>query len=395
MRILGLICAAVLGSCAARPAMEPQLDRVTPDPEWEAVFTRTDGWTGADGAATVQLPGGRLLWLFGDTFIGPVREGRHAEGTAMVNNTIAVTGVGERGMERVSFAWGGRPEKPGAWVAPEGRAEAGAGVGTELGLWFWPASGGFVAPGADGRERLVLFMSRMSRRDGGEGVWNFRARGTSVVMVSNPGEEPGRWRMTQRELTTLREGGRLLMWGTGAVVIGGEALIVGIDETNVFDKKLVMARAPAASVERFGTWRFWTGRAWSEREEEAAAVADGLSSEVSLHRMKVRGRDALVLVYSEGLLGRGILARTMADPGEGLAVGRWSEAVRLYDCPEPVEDARMMAYSAKAHPEVSRRGEFLVSYSVNSTDFWDVVANAAKYRPRFVRVPAGMLPGAP
>src|SRR5262249_32718583 len=40
-----------------------------PAPEWEAVFARADGWTGGDGLTTIPLPGDRVLWLFGDSWI--------------------------------------------------------------------------------------------------------------------------------------------------------------------------------------------------------------------------------------------------------------------------------------------------------------------------------------
>lgn len=377
-----IVCAAV-AACAGRGPVLPPVTTVTPSPRWEEVFTCTEGWTGADGAATVALPGNRLLWLFGDSFIGRVVEGKHAAGTKMVNNTVGVTPVDTEPPDRMSFFWGGTGQTLEAWARP-----------TQQDEWFWPASGGVLAPGPDGKECLVLFMSRISRRDGGESVWNFRARGTTALIVSNPAHEIEQWKTSQTTLTTLVDGGRVLMWGTGAAAVPGkdgpEVLILGIDETNVMDKRLVEARAPAKTVEKFETWRFRTAEGWSERESDAAATAEGLSSEISLHRMNVRGKDCLVVVYSEAMLGRGIMVRVRAFPD-----GAWSEPVRLYDCPEPLEDRRMMAYSAKAHPEISRSGELLVSYSVNSTDFGDVLSHAEKYRPRFVRVPVSMLPGAP
>ncbi len=382
--VAGLVITMV--ACSSRPKRgESALSLpVATAPDWEAIFTRTEGWTGADGAATLPLSGERLLWLFGDSFIGPVRAGKHAEGTAMVNNTIAVSGVGAS-PPAIRFLWNTRGPQPAAWAVPEQKGE-----------WFWPASGGVTAPGPDGRDRLVLFMSRIARIDASDSVWNFRARGTTALIVHNPGEAPEAWKASQSTLTTLptEPGSRLLMWGSGAEIVPGkngpEVMILGIDETNVFDKKLMLARAPAASVEHFSSWKFRTQTGWSEREADATPVLSGMSSELSLHRVRLRGRDCLVLVYSEGNLGRGILARVCSYPD-----GEWSEPVRLYDCPEPGADRNLMVYSAKGHPEVSRHGEMLVSYSVNSTDFKDVLAHADKYRPRFIHVPLANLPPAP
>jgi hypothetical protein len=112
-----------------------------------------------------------------------------------------------------------------------------------------------------------------------------------------------------------------------------------------------------------------------------------MASELSVHRIAIQGRERYVMVYSELTLGPRILCR-----GAERIEGPWSEPVTLYECPEPMADKRMMVYSAKAHPELSAPGALLVSYSVNSTEFADVLAHAEKYRPRFVQVPMAMIP---
>ena len=44
-------------------------------------------------------------------------------------------------------------------------------------------------------------------------------------------------------------------------------------------------------------------------------------------------------------------------------------------------------YNAKAHPHLSRPGELLISYNVNTFDFWgDFFRDADIYRPRFIRL---------
>src|SRR5688572_5353099 len=42
---------------------------------WDDLFKREEvgntarGWTGGDGAISAQLPGGRVFWIFGDTWL--------------------------------------------------------------------------------------------------------------------------------------------------------------------------------------------------------------------------------------------------------------------------------------------------------------------------------------
>ncbi len=75
--------------------------------------------------------------------------------------------------------------------------------------------------------------------------------------------------------------------------------------------------------------------------------------------------------------------------------GPWSAAKPIYQVPNIDAKKKHFTYAAKAHPELSRPGELLVSYVVNSFDFGESATNAAIYRPRFVRVPVSSLPDAP
>ena len=50
------------------------LGHLPADPsDYEAAFDyRAGGWAGADGGGDIPLPDGRVLWLFGDTLVGPI-----------------------------------------------------------------------------------------------------------------------------------------------------------------------------------------------------------------------------------------------------------------------------------------------------------------------------------
>ncbi len=86
-------------------------------------------------------------------------------------------------------------------------------------------------------------------------------------------------------------------------------------------------------------------------------------------------------MYTEEGLSQRILGRTADHPW-----GQWSAPAVLYECPEMACDKKLFCYGAKAHPALSSGQELIVSYIVNSFDFWQVAREADVYWPRFVRV---------
>ena len=88
-------------------------------PEYDALFTRTEGWTGADGAYSLPLTDKVTLWLFGDTWIGPVVDGRHKDAT-MINNSIALQTGKDPATASVKFYWRKTQQgKPAAFFLPD------------------------------------------------------------------------------------------------------------------------------------------------------------------------------------------------------------------------------------------------------------------------------------
>lgn len=58
-------------------------------PGHDAAFENKSGWTGADGAYSVAISDDIILWLFGDTWVGEVQNGRHVNAD-LINNSIAI-----------------------------------------------------------------------------------------------------------------------------------------------------------------------------------------------------------------------------------------------------------------------------------------------------------------
>ncbi len=347
----------------------------TPDEAWTRAMARDQGLTGFDGCASLPLTGGRVLWLFSDSIVGRVEGGRHASGATIVNNAVAIT----RGLEPTPEFYWGQSENPRA-MFPSARA----------GEWYW-LPGGAVEVRENGP--LVIFGARMGRTGKPDaGVWDFEGRGSDAIIVENPQDGPLAWRWHAVGLfgsdggkpgCTRAWGAAVLRPGAGEGEFesdgeGGTTIVFGIDATDVWHKKLLIARCPTNLIWCRDAWLFRAADgAWSAKAEDAAPVCDDMADEFTISRVG----DGYVMVHMEANLGKRVMVRRSAAID-----GPWSDPRAVCTAPEPGRDSRIMVYGAKAHPEVSGEGGLLVSYCVNSSDFWHMLGDATIYRARFVRV---------
>jgi len=290
-----------------------------------------------------------------------------------------VTVCRPRGIQ-LRFVWHtGEDGQPQAWIRPEQEID-----GRED--WFWVADG-IVTQSAEGKPRLSVFLWRITRSHD-PGVFGFQSAGGDLAIVENPHDAVEEWTIGQfvnPHAVPAGDSTRVeTSWGSELWVDPEDAsrvVIAGVREQSKLEKQLVLARAPAGAMEDFERWEFRTAEGWSPRLADAVAVVRGVPNEFSVSRVEHEGRTSWVLIQSEPLFGPHILARQAPSP-----YGPWSQGVRIYRVPELARNDKYFSYAAKAHPELSRQGELLITYVVNSFDFGAMVRDASIYRPRFVRI---------
>jgi hypothetical protein len=331
-----------------------------PAPDLDAHFQRTEGWIGGDGAYSVALSPKRTLWLFSDTWVGKVRDGRRTD-AMIVNNTV---GVQDGSGGRLTYSIGRGPDgKSAPLIAPaDGHG------------WFW------LQAGVADRGRLSLFLNQVEKT-GEKGVFAFRSVGLWLGTVANADQAPELWRVEQTKMpNTVFSKDRILTWGAAALRVGDDLYVFGTDErrgNGSPSRKMVVARVPAASITDYAAWRYFRDGLWGEDFYNPSALAGGLATEFSATQF---GNQYLA-VYTENGLSPRIMGRMADNPW-----GTWSAPVLLYECPEMGRDKKVFSYAAKAHPTLSSGHDLVVSYVVNSFDFWQVARDAKLYWPRFVRV---------
>ncbi|HQU45140.1 MAG TPA: DUF4185 domain-containing protein [Pirellulales bacterium] len=358
-----MVAAAVFYKPAV--AVEPapiQVVKAEPAADWNARFDGGEGWIGGDGVYSVLLAPRRVLFLFGDTLLGKVSEGRR-KGAAMVNNTVGLLSLAGP-QARLRFvsgpAIGGKPSA--VFVPADGRG------------WFWPQAAIEV------HDRLFVFLAHIDKT-GKDGPFGFKQIGQCLATIDNPLDDPTAWRTEQRHLPFAEfHGERERWWGAALLAEGDDVYIYGIHDPckQLGSKELIVARAPSDKIADFDAWRFQHGQRWVATPT-GEGLADRFASEFSVSRLP-DGTGYLV-VYTESGLSDRILGRVSASPA-----GPWSEAVLLYTCPEMAGDKGVFCYAAKVHPWAARGNELLISYCVNAWEFGRLFDDNHVYRPRFVRV---------
>jgi hypothetical protein len=375
------------------------------DDGWDRAFTRSSGWTGGDVAGSIDLGNSRTLWVFGDSWIGDVVDGKHAPGSRLVNNSIAVhLSLRDKSWSppepsSVEFRWGPAEAngRPTAWIVPAESNPVADGEAAKED-WYWPTGGGLVVPRSGTTRRLILFLYRVRKGDQPGSVMNFRVIGTSMAIIDNVDDPIANWKPRQIDVDVDRainpkpgeQATERAHWGMAACAATDHqsadkpiVYIFGVRRGEAFNSNLVVARAATDSIEHFSAWQFYAGDGkWSHERGKAKPIADQIVSEFSVEPIAIGDGTRFLLVQSEPMFGAKILKR-MASRLEG----PWSKPSAVYTVSELERNRSYFTYAAKGHVRLSRPGELLVTYIVNSRKFSDIVNDAALYRPRFVRVP--------
>lgn len=350
--------------CGCTSAQTPDYS-ADPLPEYDALFCKTTGWTGADGAYTAALTDNVTLWLYSDTWIGDVIDGKHKDAT-MINNTIALQQGKDPATASVKFFWQTTKDgKPAAFIRPaDGKG------------WFW------LCDGIAADEKLYLFLMQIVKTDE-KSVFGFEQVGTWLGRVQNPNEAPSRWQIEQYKIPFGRYSKNGNMFFGSAVMRHGDFIyIYGADENwgkGMSGRSMIIARVPYNKVADFNQWRFFKNGKWQTDTTDISRLFNGIATEYSVCYQP--GIKRYVAVYTENGMSKNIMMRLAPTPA-----GPWGSARRVFECPEADRHKTYFCYAAKAHPEISEQNELIITYVCNSTDFWQMATDAGIYRPRFVKI---------
>lgn len=314
---------------------------------------------GGDGSWSVDLGDGRILWLFGDSWIDPSGRGTR-QGARMVSNSVAIQVGTDPVAASMKSYWGRAGDgTPTAFVADEADER------------HWFGSGVKVA------DRLVLFLSRIRGTNTGLG---FESAGWAAHMVENPSAEPSAWRMRRLETPVNPLG---VLPGSAAVLRLGEYVYAFGSADPIKSHPIYAARWPAEQVRQGDLMRpeWWTGHRLGWVPDSSSTprwpLFENGQSGLTIHVDEATQR--FLVVQTQGFGPADVMVR--AAPS---LTGPWSEPRMVYRPPEYYRP-NVMIYLARAHPELTG-ADLVLTYDTNTFRFAEHLTDSLIYYPRFVRL---------
>jgi hypothetical protein len=352
--LLLLISIFITGYCTGQPfdisKYAVEIDSTT---AFNDYFKKDSVWRGADGASSIDLGNGKVLWLFGDTFISDSAGSRKK--SELIRNSVAIQTGYDLQTASLSYFWNQSKNKPRSFFHREDK------------YWYWPGHAVMI------KERLLIFL--MKEHEVKEGL-GFESIGWDAVLISNPQDDPRKWKMK------YINGGET--YGTvagSAAVLSDEKYIYayGAVEPGTHEVYLLRWKTNEAYSGNLTMPYWWLNGKWGKRKnkDESPQLLFTGATEYSVHYDSSINK---YIQFQSFGFGEAAVGVRLADS----LTGPWTDSLMIY-APAYTGIKRPFMYSVKAHPELTGNGVYL-TYNINSFDFDELLVNQDIYFPKFIRV---------
>lgn len=348
--------------------------------DWTSLFQRTQGWYGGDGIYSIPLngiehypSGGKTLFIFSDSMIGEIENGKINSGSKMIHNAVAVLENAAPNPLKLKFYWP---------LDANGKATSvfSNATGQDSSEYYWLGDG-FV--NQEKENTLYIFGYRVKQV--GSGTFGFEEVGNTLIKINANENPPFNYSQQETPFFIDKKTGEMGSFGAGIYVNTKESgsknpdgfiYVYGVRGSS---KKLLIARVKPIDFENFNMWKFWDGKSWQSDILKSSPITDQVSNELSLTAL-ADGRYALLFQHKG--MGKSVAMRIGKTP-----YGPFGDVIPIWDCSNDLKEKSYFAYNAKAHPSLSQDGELLISYNINSFDFLKALGSDPQfYRPRFIKV---------
>ena len=371
--IAALLAAAVLAGClpVAPPPATQYCASSTPtsaagyQSAFDSLRQTYTGWVTADGAVPVNLPDGRVVWMFGDTYTGRANaDGTVPSSDGFIHNSFVV-------QSGPCFA----PLMDGSRTTPSSTVPD-----PSPGQWYWPTAG--VVDGGV----LRVFLYHVEQAAGGAPGLNFNVVDMRLASFALPS-------LTLLSVQTLPfpadpthpYGATVLSVPSTGYVYAYGATQGGGNGGNSY-----VARTPAGDVAS-GPWQFFTGTSWVTDPTQAAPMAwPGAPAHPLFGSGAGPDAQLWVVPFDGGYLGTAepvdAFSSTIAAFTSSSPAGPWTYFGSIASTP-----TNIASYDAATRLNLPGTTAPVVEFSTNNTAFSGAAPTISGYGPHFVAPSA--LPG--
>lgn len=323
-----------------------------------AFFRRTTGSIAFDGALSVPLSNGKVVWLFNDTFYDDL----NADGTVPCifnkHNTVL--------LQPANHSWD--PAQTSNLLL-YGNPDLFQSI--TPGNYYWPSAGVEIGNTV---YTVCLEMSSSTGQLVNEIMAGLNESDNTVSYTAIP--DLNGIDFTKGMVKNLD--GYVYIWG-------GKLRPNTIGQCDVY-----VARFPQNSV---GNWTFWNGSTWGNSAAAAAVITTAPSGGISVSYVNTK----YVMISTNFNMqcdgGTAIYGAASSSPTSG-----WDAIATnvIYNIPDRLQGHTPFFYTPCIHPEFNANNEFLFTYCINTYQPCVAPCNNNKfdpdiYRPRAVRVPFALL----
>ena len=358
---LSILPLLLLAGCAT-PSVAP------PTSQPQDIFHADPRWLGGDAAITVPLSEGRVLWLFGDSFVDETPPHSRGE-AAFIRNSIAVQTGDDPAYAYMRYVW----RRDGRGLPVSYFPETG-------GAWYWPGDGIRLQ-----ELTLAIFLHRFAETDGPPGL-NFAATGYGLALVANPAAPPDAWHLRIIDAPAMPFNA---LPGAAVVRDGDYVVALAVRQSGKPAGMLVRWTDAALAAGVLSTAEWWTADGWRQTAEVGPKgpqiVIDDAGAESSIHWDDCARRYVHVASYGFGSASIGMRQAPALT-------GPWSAPVTVFRPPES-DQPEPFVYAGKAHEELKtaaprRLAVTYVASSLTPDDLTRPPGDTRLYWPRLVEVAA-------
>ncbi|PWU08606.1 MAG: hypothetical protein C5B50_29185 [Verrucomicrobia bacterium] len=319
-----------------------RLVSILPDPVFKDMLgLRTNGWLGSDDGESIVLSRQKTLWLFGDTFIGPLSNGVRVAGAPMIHSTVGIQEREKLPPDCMTFYWKEKNGKPESFFPHQPSTP---------GDYYWVTKGVML------KGELFLFAWCISGT--AEGLLGWKEAGSALIRVPNPLDPPEHWVQKAYSLN-LGEG---ITFHSALVVEPPYLYLYGIAKP----RQTALARVRINDLLKgklTEAYEYWVKGSksphWGKEAKDCVPQFQPVNSECSVHYEPAW---RLYTCFTYDVMSPEIYLTTAKS-----VTGPWSEPVPIYQVPEHGRFSfPVMTYAVRQHPELSTHtGEVILTYATN------------------------------